>query len=59
MTRLLTPKEVADRLSVPLATLYSWRHRRQGPPALKVVGSLRYSAEDLDRWIADQRKEQR
>ena len=34
-TRLLRPTEVASHLGVPLATLYSWRYRGHGPPAIR------------------------
>jgi Helix-turn-helix domain len=30
-THLLSPAQVAERLSVPLATIYTWRHRGEGP----------------------------
>lgn len=29
--RLLTIKELAEYLGVPVATLYQWRYRREGP----------------------------
>jgi DNA-binding transcriptional regulator YiaG len=30
---LLSAQQLADYLNVPLATLYAWRHRHEGPPA--------------------------
>ena len=50
--RLLTPGEVAEHLGVPIATLYAWRHRSEGPPALKIGRHLRYRARDLEAWLA-------
>lgn len=50
--QLLTADEVAARLQVPLKTLYSWRAKRQGPPAYRVGRHLRYDPHDLDSWLA-------
>ena len=48
---LLTPAEVAGHLKVDVKTLYNWRLRDIGPPALKVGGALRYPAAGLTAWI--------
>ena len=53
--RLLTPDDVAELLGVPRATLYSWRYRGAGPPAIRVGRHLRYRWSDLDQWLDDQR----
>jgi len=50
---LLTPAEVAAWLQIPLSTLRIWRHRREGPPAVK-VGRLR---RDLETWLESRRQE--
>lgn len=52
--RLLSAQDVADYLGVPLATIYAWRHRSQGPPGLRVGRHLRYRRRDLDAWIERQ-----
>lgn len=49
--RLLTPGEVAEFLALPVRTLYTWRYRGEGPPALKVGGHLRYDPVALRRWL--------
>ena len=49
--------EVAAWLQVPLSTLRIWRHRREGPPAVKVGRLLRYSRRDLETWIESRRQE--
>jgi excisionase family DNA binding protein len=49
---LLTPEELSERLRVPVATLYAWRYRGDGPRAVKVGRHLRYRAEDVERWLA-------
>jgi excisionase family DNA binding protein len=54
---LLTPAEVATWLQVPLSTLRIWRHRREGPPAVKVGRLLRYSRRDLETWLESRRQE--
>jgi len=50
---IFTIDEAARYLSIPKATLYTWRTRRvgYGPRAMKVGGSLRYRRFDLDAWI--------
>ncbi len=54
LDRLLTPAELADYLGVPVATLYVWRHRRQGPPGFRAGRHLRYRLRDVEDWIARQ-----
>lgn len=50
---ILTIDQAAAYLSIPKATLYTWRTRRAGfgPPAVKLGGCLRYRRCDLDAWI--------
>jgi predicted DNA-binding transcriptional regulator AlpA len=42
-------------LSIPKATLYTWRTRRVGlgPRAVKMGDYLRYRRADLDAWIVE------
>jgi excisionase family DNA binding protein len=54
MEQLMKPSEVAEVLGVPVATLYNWRLRHVGPPALKIGRHLRYCAADLKRWVDHQ-----
>ncbi len=49
----LSAQHLADYLNVPLATLYAWRHRRQGPPGFRAGRHLRYRKSDIDQWIND------
>jgi hypothetical protein len=52
---LLTPKEVAVILRVPLGTLAQWRHRGSGPKAIKFeTGGIRYRASVIRKWFAEQ-----
>ena len=49
--QLLTVKELADYLGVPVATIYAWRYRRQGPPGFRVGKHVRYRWSDISEWI--------
>lgn len=52
---ILTIGQAADYLTIPKATLYTWRTRRVGfgPRAVKLGGCLRYRRSDLDAWVAE------
>lgn len=54
LDRLLSAQEVAEYLGVPVTTIYTWRHRSQGPPGLRVGRHLRYRRRDLEAWIERQ-----
>lgn len=51
---LLGVEEVSRILGVPVQTLYQWRHLGKGPRAAKIGRHLRYRAEDVDAWLAEQ-----
>ncbi|MDP6481815.1 MAG: helix-turn-helix domain-containing protein [Acidimicrobiales bacterium] len=53
MNQLMTIQDLSEYLRVPVATIYYWRHRGEGPPALKVQRALRYRREDVDAWITE------
>jgi predicted DNA-binding transcriptional regulator AlpA len=38
---------------VPVSTIYHWRGRGEGPPALKVGKRLRFRADDVLKWLDD------
>ena len=50
---LLTTREVADLLKVPVATLYAWRSRPGGggPRAVRVGKHLRWRLDDVNHWL--------
>lgn len=54
---LMTTEQLGEYLQKPVATLYAWRHRGGGPPAIPVGRGLRYRREDVDRWL-EQRGEE-
>ena len=57
LDRLLTVEDLADYLGVPVATMYAWRYRHQGPPGFRVGRHLRYRRSDVDEWIDHQLRE--
>ena len=48
--RHLTPEDVAERLGVPLATLYGWNSKNTGPRYLRVGRHVRYRLADVVEW---------
>ncbi len=51
--RLLTVEDLAEYLEVPVATVYAWRYRREGPPGFRVGRHLRFRWSDIEVWIDD------
>jgi excisionase family DNA binding protein len=51
---LISAQELAEYLDVPVATIYAWRYRRQGPPGPRVGKHLRYRRIDINEWINGQ-----
>lgn len=49
--RLLSTKEVAGILVVPVNTLYCWRYKGTGPKAYRVGKHLRYRLEEVIAWL--------
>lgn len=54
--KLLTVEDLADYLGVPVATIYAWRYRRQGPPGFRVGRHVRYRRADIEEWISNRIK---
>lgn len=52
--QLLSPAELADYLSIPVQTIYQWRHRGDGPPGYRVGRHVRYRWTDIQAWLDDQ-----
>ena len=50
---LLTLPEVAERLGVPVKTIYAWRHQGIAPRGIRVGKHVRVRPADLDRWIQE------
>ena len=54
--RLLTIKQVAERLTVSVGCLRAWRIRGDGPPAIRIGSALRWDEREVDAWL-DSRRE--
>lgn len=50
MDRHLDPKDLAQREGVPLATVYAWNSRGEGPRYLKIGRHVRYRISDVIEW---------
>jgi excisionase family DNA binding protein len=55
--RLLTVQELAEYLGVPVATLYQWRYRREGPKGFRVGRHVRYRWSEIEAWVDRQMAE--
>lgn len=55
--RLLTVHELAEYLGVPVATLYQWRYRREGPKGFRVGRHVRYRWSEIEAWVERQMAE--
>lgn len=51
MSGWLTPQQAAEWTGFAESTLATWRSRGGGPPFRKVGRMIRYSTEELDRFI--------
>ena len=48
---LLSTRDLAGYLDVPVSTLYAWRYRGEGPPGFRVGRHIRYRRADIEDWI--------
>lgn len=53
-TAFISPAGLAAYLGLPLPTIYTWRHKGDGPPGVKLGRHVRYRLSDVDQWIEDQ-----
>jgi excisionase family DNA binding protein len=51
---LWTPQALSDYLGIPVATLYQWRQRSEGPPAVRLGKHLRYRPQAVREWLKSQ-----
>jgi DNA-binding transcriptional MerR regulator len=56
LPELLTTRELADSLGVPVSTVRFWRGRGEGPPGFKLGKRVVYRTTDVARWLDQQRK---
>lgn len=49
--RLLTVRDLAALMQVPVATIYEWRKKGTGPRAYTVGKYIRFRPSDVERWL--------
>ena len=54
--RLLTVKNVAEILCVPVSTVHHWAVHGEGPPSFKIGKHRRFDAAAVLRWIEDTKR---
>ena len=54
LPELLSVRELASYLGVPVSTLYLWRSRGRGPGGFRMGKQLRYRATDVGAWLEQQ-----
>ncbi len=50
----VSPEGLANYLDVPVRTVYSWRHKGEGPKGSRVGRHVRYRLSDVDSWLDQQ-----
>ncbi len=50
MKNIITSDELASRWSIDSKTLANWRHKKQGPPYVKIEGCIRYKLQDIEKY---------
>lgn len=46
----LSPDALAERMGVPVKTVYAWNHKHSGPRFIKVGKHVRYKLADVIAW---------
>lgn len=54
---LMKPEQLAAEWQISPKTLANLRSRREGPPYLKINGSIRYSRQACTEWLAGQQQD--
>ena len=48
---LLDDRELSRRLNIARQTIQGWRHRKVGPPFVRVGRRIRYRLDDVNNWL--------
>ena len=56
---LLSAQDLARFLDVPIATVYAWRYRSEGPRGFRVGRYIRYRRCDVEQWITSQLRQEK
>lgn len=51
--RLLTARDVSERVNRSMSTLKYWRKNGLGPPSFMIEGRVMYRESVVDEWIRD------
>jgi excisionase family DNA binding protein len=54
LDRLMTITDLSEMLSVPVDTLYGWRHRGEGPAGYRIGRHVRYRRTTVEAWLDTQ-----
>ena len=49
--RLLSVEELAEMLQVPIATVYRWQSRGDGPTGMRIGRYVRFDPGDVASWL--------
>ena len=53
---MVTTKQLAALIGVPVATLNNWRSLNRGPRSFRLGRSVRYQLDDVAAWIEEQQQ---
>lgn len=48
---MMSAKDVAKKLGIPVATVNGWRHLKTGPRYYRIGGRIFYREDDVDAWV--------
>ena len=48
-------KVLAKEMDLSVQTLRNWRHKRKGPPYIKIGRAVRYNSEDIKKYLRKHR----
>ncbi len=51
MEKMISPKELATFLGVPVQTVYEWNHTGAGPRYSRFGKHVRYARADVEAWL--------
>jgi excisionase family DNA binding protein len=57
MESLMRPDQLAEQLGIEVATIYRWRYRNFGPPAVKIGKYLRFRPSEVEAWLEQQQSQ--
>jgi len=56
MTKLLSPQELSDVLSISIETVYAWTSQKR-IPFIKMGRLVRFNVDEVNKWLEKQRVE--